>query len=433
MSLHANTTGSANIAMGSGAMYKNTDRSNIVAIGDSSLFSNGVGASAASDATGNTAVGSKAMFSNTIGQSNTSMGYNSLWSNTSGNYNTALGKNTLYLNQTGNQNTAIGYDALSKSTSDKNTAVGYQSLQNLTGNGNNTALGWYTLNTNTGGENTAIGTGALSANTTGSNNVALGYNAGTTTTSANSNTTGSDNVFIGSNAGPGVPSASSLQNAIAIGKNAQVNASNSMALGGTGADAVNVGIGTASPGAKLEVIGDVKIVDGNQGSGKVLTSDANGLASWQGAASRDIVQLTYDLPSGTDGGTTVAGAWTTRALNTELADLNNIATLASNQFTLPAGTYIIQFDQIFTSHVNVQMQFRSRIRNVTDGATVALGLTSRLHIQSGESGNINNPGTGVFTITSPKTFEIQHSYTKSRTINTLLYEIHLPFFIYFHY
>ena len=43
----------------------------------------------------------------------------------------------------------------------------------------------------------------------------------------------------------------------------------------------NVGIGTATPGAKLDVSGQVKIADGSQGAGKILTSDANGLASWQ--------------------------------------------------------------------------------------------------------------------------------------------------------
>ena len=43
----------------------------------------------------------------------------------------------------------------------------------------------------------------------------------------------------------------------------------------------NVGIGTTSPGAKLDVSGNVKIADGSQAAGKVFTSDANGLASWQ--------------------------------------------------------------------------------------------------------------------------------------------------------
>ncbi len=43
----------------------------------------------------------------------------------------------------------------------------------------------------------------------------------------------------------------------------------------------NVGIGTSTPGAKLEVNGQLKITGGTPGNGKILTSDASGLASWQ--------------------------------------------------------------------------------------------------------------------------------------------------------
>jgi len=43
----------------------------------------------------------------------------------------------------------------------------------------------------------------------------------------------------------------------------------------------NVGIGTTVPSAKLEVAGQLKITGGNPGDGKVLTSNASGLASWQ--------------------------------------------------------------------------------------------------------------------------------------------------------
>lgn len=43
----------------------------------------------------------------------------------------------------------------------------------------------------------------------------------------------------------------------------------------------NVGLGPVNPAAKLEVEGQVKITGGNPGSGKVLTSDGSGLASWQ--------------------------------------------------------------------------------------------------------------------------------------------------------
>ncbi|MGP2569927.1 hypothetical protein ACT4R9_02345 [Ornithobacterium rhinotracheale] len=42
-----------------------------------------------------------------------------------------------------------------------------------------------------------------------------------------------------------------------------------------------VGIGTQTPEASLDVAGTVKIVDGTQGAGKVLTSDSKGNASWE--------------------------------------------------------------------------------------------------------------------------------------------------------
>ncbi len=47
----------------------------------------------------------------------------------------------------------------------------------------------------------------------------------------------------------------------------------------------NVGIGTSSPAAKLEVNGQIKIAGGAPGNGKVLTSDAAGLATWQTSTS----------------------------------------------------------------------------------------------------------------------------------------------------
>jgi len=50
----------------------------------------------------------------------------------------------------------------------------------------------------------------------------------------------------------------------------------------------NVGIGTNVPTEKLEVQGSVKIVDGTQGAGKALTSDATGKGSWQNFYHRPI-------------------------------------------------------------------------------------------------------------------------------------------------
>ena len=53
----------------------------------------------------------------------------------------------------------------------------------------------------------------------------------------------------------------------------------------------NVGIGTTTPGAKLEIGGQVKITGGSPGANKVLTSDAVGLATW--AASTSGGDLSY--------------------------------------------------------------------------------------------------------------------------------------------
>ena len=42
-----------------------------------------------------------------------------------------------------------------------------------------------------------------------------------------------------------------------------------------------LGVGNNSPVASLDLTGNIKIADGSQGNGRVLTSDASGMASWQ--------------------------------------------------------------------------------------------------------------------------------------------------------
>lgn len=43
----------------------------------------------------------------------------------------------------------------------------------------------------------------------------------------------------------------------------------------------NVGIGTTNPNANLHIVGSLRLANGSQGEGKVLTSNASGLATWK--------------------------------------------------------------------------------------------------------------------------------------------------------
>ena len=255
LSLNSNTTGSLNTANGANALITNTTGGANTATGGFALANNLNGNS-------NTANGSYALYQNSTGSLNSAFGGGVLYSNTTGGSNSGIGYQTLYSNTSGGSNSSIGYNALYSNTEGvNNTACGYNAIYSNTTGGYNTAIGNQALNSNTvGHNNTAIGNFSLFANSVGDLNTAIGYNASV--------------------------SAGYFSNATAIGASAMVGQSNSLVLGsingvnGATAD-TKVGIGTSTPVAKLDVVGTIKITDGTQGISKVLTSDANGLASWK--------------------------------------------------------------------------------------------------------------------------------------------------------
>ncbi len=240
----ANNTGTFNTAVGGQVLYSNTTGVQNTAIGKDALYSNTTGDR-------NTASGASALYSNTIGQRNTASGIGALYFNTMGINNTANGAYVLYNNITGENNTANGNSALHSSTTGHgNTGTGAYTLQSNISGDQNTANGIAALHSNTTGEsNTAIGAYALQSNTTGDLNTALGFSADVAT--------------------------SNLTKATAIGYNSTVGCSNCLTLGGTGTDAVDVGIGIASPEVKLHVVDgtDVSLA----GGGYILTGSSTGL------------------------------------------------------------------------------------------------------------------------------------------------------------
>ena len=178
----------------------------------------------------NTFLGAEAGSFAMTGTGNTGLGVDALLANTAGSHNTATGAGALQINTEGWLNTAMGSQALQLNTDgSSNTAVGYQAL-------------YYNCE-------------GVSSGCAADNNTAVGYQAGYTATAANANKTGSNNTFIGYNSGPGT--STQLTNATAIGANALVSQSDSLVLGASG---VNVGIGTDTPGASLDVhSGDILV------------------------------------------------------------------------------------------------------------------------------------------------------------------------------
>jgi hypothetical protein len=164
--------------------------------------------------------------------SNIFVGRGAGYSNTEGIENTFLGMSSGYSNITGCVNTFTGYLA---------------GASNTTGWGN-TFSGNYAGKNAKGDNNIFLGVSAGYYNITGTGNVFIGYRAGF-------NETGSNKLYI-ANSDTTVP----------------------LIYGDflTG----NVGLGTKTPGARLEVNGQVKITGGAPGAGKVLTSDYVGLATW---------------------------------------------------------------------------------------------------------------------------------------------------------
>ena len=137
---------------------------------------------------------------------------------------------------------------------------------------------------------------------------------------------------------------------------------------------------------------------GNDGSGSGLDADLldGKHLSEIGGGIWDVI-IEDQKPQGTPGGTFTSGAWRTRDLNTLVFNHNSLASLGGNRFTLPAGTYCIDWDAP-AFYVDLH---QSALYNYTTSTIVAYGTSA--HNTTGSS-----VGTTVITITSPTSFEIRH-------------------------
>ncbi len=185
--LSNNYFGNAGVAIGKNALHFDENGYN-VAVGYEALYHNGEGSLFSNEGTANTAVGNGALRENRLASFNTAMGNFALGDNTSGYENTAFGSNALWFNITGDENTAVGHQALhSNKFGNRNTSIGWESMSQIIPSGSstendNTAIGWRSgYNLDQHARNTFIGSDASSNVFTGiTNSTALGYGSRTT-------------------------------------------------------------------------------------------------------------------------------------------------------------------------------------------------------------------------------------------------------------
>jgi hypothetical protein len=240
--------------------------------------------------------------------------------NTTGNFNTFVGSNVGLSNTTGGGNTFFGASA-----GEANTTGGY-----------NAFFGWAAGHLNTGYYNAFFGTSAGQANTTGSANTIIGNGAN-----------------LGSN---------NLGNATALGALARVDQSNALVLGSINgvnnatAD-TNVGIGTTTPGFRLDVVGRSRFRQ-NSGATGLTNSAGFWLFQNQPNADRAFVGMENDNTVGFFGNN--GGGWAF-VMNTQtgVARLNNLGSAGATSLCRNASNEI--------STCSSSLRYKTNIQRFTDG------------------------------------------------------------------
>jgi hypothetical protein len=111
------------------------------------------------------------------------------------------------------------------------------------------------------------------------------------------------------------------------------------------------------------------------------------------------IAIVQDQKAASTGGQSVtASTWSQLNLNTEVADPAGIVSVASNRFTLGAGTYLIRW----SAPGRDNGFFKTRLYNNTDASVVGYGT-------DGDNSNLGvrrSHGVAMVTISGSKAFQI---------------------------
>lgn len=144
-------------------------------------------------------------------------------------------------------------------------------------------------------------------------------------------------------------------------------------------------------------------------SGQALRTNGPGAnPEWWSVGAPDVI-LEDQKSANVDGGTFTSGADRTRVLNTEVRDALNICTLSANQFTLPAGTYYMEW----CCPAFAVDGHQSMLYNVTGATVVKRGSTA--YGSNATSAQTESRGNAVVTVAGSTAFEIRHRCVTTRS------------------
>lgn len=332
----------------------------------------GTGKILTSDASGNATwenIGTLGMAINDLTDAKTNissvfLGSGSGNSITSGSGNTANGVNALNKNTIGSYNSAFGYFALQNNISgNNNISTGFESLfTNLSGS-NNIATGFRAIYSNSAGvSNVAYGNSTLYFNELGSQNTAIGDQAGRG--SAGYNVNGC--VFIGYQAG--------LNNVSSNQLFIDNSSTNTPLIGGD--FSLN----------RVDINGTIKITGGTPGLNKVLTSDANGNATWQSTATP-----TLGIDDLTDGKSSNSSVYLGNGAGTSISTGYANTVVGYNSFTSNtegSGNTVVGYNALISNlngEGNLAFGPNSLSSNTSGSSNLAFGTSTLSHNLDGNS------------------------------------------------
>ncbi|MFI1770611.1 hypothetical protein [Thalassobellus citreus] len=197
------------------------------------------------------------------------------------------------------------------------------------------------------------------------------------------------------------------ENATSLGHGATTNQDNAIVIGNTNDDTqydgTKVGLGTSTPTRRLHVAGGFRLVDGTEGEGKTLISDANGNASWKDD-SPIIAEIYNTIVTGIDSNTT----WVTVGLNAMSIVSGNIQKSGNGIQVLEEGLYRITYRVSIQTETTANRRAGGMFRLLIDGSE-ANGSRSFAYARNTNNRPIFSTGsaTKIMSLTGSELITIQ--------------------------